>query len=217
MKKLIVSMMFLAATLQVTSAQTNSGGIEAAVAKLDNARTAKDYEILSQDFLQLTATDGNNWLTWYYAAFCNAQTGWLYQRDGEKIEPFANTAEKQINKALSLIDTGSQKKELSEIYCIMAMANQDKVFINPQTYGAKFGPAAFRYIQMAQAANPQNPRALYLAGWQKFATPKMWGGNKTKAKELLVQARQLLEQEAGTNAAPHWGKTEVGDLLKQMK
>jgi len=217
MKKFIVSMTFLVAMLQVTSAQPNSGGLEAAVANLDNAKTAKDYEILSQDFLKLTTTDSNNWLTWYYAAFCNAQTGWLYQRDGEKIEPFAITAEEQINKALSLIDTGRQKKELSEIYCIMAMANQDKVFINPQTYGAKFGPTAFRYIQMAQAANPQNPRVLYLAGWQKFATPKIWGGNKTKAKELLVQASQLLEQETDANTAPHWGKTEVGDLLKQMK
>lgn len=217
MKKLIASMTLLAALLQVASAQTNSGGLEAAVAKLDNAKTATDYETLSQDFLKLTSTDSNNWQTWYYAAFCNAQTGWLYQRDGEKIEPFANTAEDQIKKALSLIDTGSQKKVLSEIYCIMAMANQDKVFINPQTYGAKFGPLAFRYIQMAQTANPQNPRALYLAGWQKFATPKIWGGNKTKAKELLVQASQLLEGETDANTAPHWGKSEVEALLKQMK
>ncbi|MCC6287816.1 MAG: hypothetical protein IT249_08020 [Chitinophagaceae bacterium] len=216
MKTLIASVL-LAAILQTTIAQTNSGGFETAVAKLNNAKTAKDYEATAEDFLKITETESNNWLAWYYAAFCNAQTGWLYQRDGEKIEPFANTAEEQINKALSLIDTSSQKKELSEVYCIMAMVNQDKVFINPQTYGPKFGPAAFRYMYLAQSANPQNPRALYLVGWQKFATPKAWGGDKAKAKELLLQANHLLVQEVTTGTSPHWGKTEVEALLKQIR
>jgi hypothetical protein len=72
-------------------------------------------------------------------------------------------------------------------------------------------------MSMAQSANPANPRALYLLGWQKFATPKAWGGDKTKAKELLTTAKQQLESNTAPGIFPHWGKTEVEDLLKQIK
>ncbi|MBS1496989.1 MAG: hypothetical protein JST09_04930 [Bacteroidetes bacterium] len=68
-----------------------------------------------------------------------------------------------------------------------------------------------------QSVNPQNPRAFNLVGWQKFATPKAWGGDKAKAKELLQQANQLLMQESDAGVSSHWGKTEVEELLKQIK
>ena len=218
MKKVIFMTMTACVILAASYAQdTNDQPLQAAVTKLDKATTPKEYQQLATEFAGLAAQQKTNWLTWYYAAFCNAKIGWLYENDGEKIEPFANEAATQIKQALSLLDTATQKKELSEVYCVLSMVNRAKVFINPMTYGRQYGPVAGQYLQRAKKANPDNPRAIYLEGWEKYATPKMWGGDKKKAKELLEQALQQLNAQAATGNSPHWGKQEVEALLKKLK
>lgn len=181
---------------------------------LDKTKDVKGYQQLAESFSRIAETRKTDWLPYYYAALCNARIGWLYQNDGEQIEPYADKGDAQIRKALSLLDTSRQKKELSEVYCVLSMVNRAKVFINPMTHGRQYGPVATRYIQQAKVANPDNPRALYLEGWEKYFTPKMWGGDKTKAKELLQAARQKFDNEADGGAGqPHWGRQEVEDLL----
>jgi len=121
-----------------------------------------------------------------------------------------------IDQAESLIDTAAQKKELSEIYCVLSMVNRSRVFINPMSFGSKYGPIAARYTQLALKINPDNPRAKYLEGWAKYATPKLWGGDKKKAKELLLLAKQQLEAAPTAGINPHWGKKEVDELLSKL-
>jgi len=191
--------------------------MQAIVTRLDNANSVKDYEQLATTFERVADAQKTQWLPYYYAAFINAKIGWLKQDDPDNIEPFANKAEEEIKKAQALLDTSKQKKELSEVYCVLSMLNQAKVFINPQTYGPKYGPAAHQYMKLAEAANPDNPRVIYLEGWQKFATPKMWGGDKTKAKELLTAAKQKLESDSSPGIQPHWGKKEVEEILTRIK
>lgn len=218
MKKTIFMTMVAGFMLATVFAQdANEQQLQAAVARLDKATAVKDYRQLAIDFAGIAAQQKTNWLSWYYAAFCNAKTGWLYENDGDKIEPFANLAEEQIKKSLSLLDTATQKKELSEVYCVFNMMNRAKVFINPMTYGRQHGPVASQYLQRARSANPENPRVLYLEGWEKYATPKMWGGDKKKAKELLEQALLQLNAQAVTGNDPHWGKQEVEGLLAKLK
>jgi hypothetical protein len=190
--------------------------LETLVKKLDAATAVKDFQQLANDFAELAGQQPNNWLPWYYAAFCNAKIGWLYMEDGDKIEPFANKADEQIKKAYALLDTAKQKKELSEVYCVLSMVNRAKVYINPMTYGRTYGPPAGRYTQSARNADPSNPRALYLEGWEKYATPKMYGGDKKKAKELLEEAKQKFAG-SDTGANPHWGLQETEALLGKLK
>ena len=199
-------------------AQEINTQLQTTVAKLNTANTVKDYQQLAAEFLRIAEAQKTQWLPYYYAAFCNAKIGWLTQdSDPDNIEDYANKAEEEITKAESLLDTSNQKKELSEIYCVQMMQNQARVFINPQTYGPKYGPVAFNYTQKAKQLNADNPRMLYLLGWQKFATPKMYGGDKALAKQLLTEARQNLETESSSGVEPHWGKKEVDDILKQLK
>jgi hypothetical protein len=218
MKKAIFMMMAVCMTITATWAQdAQQQQLQGAIARLDKARDVKDYKQLATDFAGIAAQQKTNWLSWYYAAYCNAKVGWLYQNDGDKIEPFANLAGEQINTALALLDTAKQKKELSEAYCVFSMVERAKVFINPMTYGRKHGPAAAKYIQQALAANPNNARASYLEGWEKYSTPKMWGGDKKKAKVLLEQASQQLTAQGAAGSNPHWGRQEVDELLKELK
>jgi hypothetical protein len=216
------TMFLIAATLLLhvgTNAQeTFIQQMQPIVTKLDNANSVKDYQQLANDFLVIGNAQKTQWLPYYYAAFCNAKIGWLKQNDDpDNIESFANKAEEEIKKAQSLLDTSKEKKELSEIYCVYMMLNQARVFINPQTYGRQYGPIAFNYLQLAKQTNPDNPRMLYLQGWQKFSTPKMWGGDKVQAKQLLSAAKQKLASDPSSGIAPHWGSKEVEEILKQLK
>lgn len=218
MKKTFL-MIALVMTLAAASRAQDTGDkqLTAAVARLDQAKKAADYEKLANEFLQIANIQKTNWLSWYYAAFCNATSGWLRQEDPDNIEPFADKAEQQITKARSFLDTATQKKELSEVFVVLSMLNRARVYMNPATYGREYGPKASQYVKMAEAANGDNPRALYLDGWEKFATPKAWGGDKVRAKEILERAKQKLDSQPSAGTAPHWGKAEIDELLKQLK
>ncbi len=218
MKKLIVITAFLFMNVHTHAQDAYTQQMQSAVTKLDHANSINDYQQLAGYFAQLATVQTTKWLPHYYAAFCNAKIGWLKQdTDPDNIQIFADKADEEIKKALSLIDTSSQKKELSEIYCVQMILNQARVFINPETYGPKYGPAAFNFTRLAEKANADNPRMLYLAGWQKFATPKAFGGDKEKAKQLLTLAKEKLEAQSSTGIGPRWGKREVNELLQQIK
>lgn len=216
MKKTVFALLALLSCCCTLSAQDAGSDLQRAVTALDQAKNARDYEALEQTFSNIAATQRNNWLPYYYAAYCDAKIGFLYQEDGEKIEPYSNRGEAWAQKAQSLLDTTQQKNELSELYTVMSMVYRTKVFINPMTYGRQFGPLSSRLLQKARQLNPQNPRALYVAAWEKYYTPKTWGGDKEQARQLASQSLQLLEKEAA-GTQPHWGKAENTELLGKYK
>lgn len=189
--------------------------LQAGVTALDNASQPADYHRLETYFVRLGETDPVNWLPWYYAAFCNAQIGFIYEKDGERIEPFSNRGEQQIKKALSLLDTARQKAELAEVYVVMNRIYQSKVFINPMTYGPKYGPLAHQYLKLAQQLSPENPRVIFLDAWMKYNAPKMYGGDKEKARELAALALEKLSASAARGNAPHWGERECREILNR--
>jgi hypothetical protein len=192
--------------------------LNAAVTQLDKAKTAKELQGLSAQFIGLTGSQPNNWLPYYYAALCNAKIGFLYQDDGERIEPFANDGESYAKKAQELLKAASgSNKDKAELLTVMSMVYRTRVFINPMTYGPQYGPTAQQYLDQALKLDPDNPRALYLEGWTKYATPKMWGGDKDKAKTLLQAASEKLQQQDASGVQPHWGKTEIDAMLAKFK
>ena len=194
------------------------------VDKLDNTASVAGYQALANDFIRVTTAYPNEWMGYYYAAYCYTRIAWSYQDNGEKIEPFARQAETLIRKAESL--AGSDNKAISEIYCVFSMVDRAYIFISPMSNGRTYGPPANQYIEKAKKANPDNARALYLDGWVKYNTPKLWGGDKKAAKELLQQALEKLKASPASpaNSAspastvfPHWGKADIELLLAQYK
>ena len=190
MKKLVFTTLALLSTYFSSGAQTKTAtdALQNAVTKLDRATKAGDYEGLEKTFLGIAEQEKKNWLPYYYAAFCNAKIGFLKQDDGDGIEPFSNRGEDQAKRAKALLDTVGQKKELSELYTVLSMVYRTKVFINPMTYGRKYGKLSQEYRIKAQALNPQNPRAIYVKAWEMYKTPKLWGGNKELGKQLAEQS-----------------------------
>jgi hypothetical protein len=213
MKKTILTLAIISFGWVASFAQQT---LQASVSKLDQAETVKDFEVLANEFSQLANQQQKEWLPHYYAAFCNAKIGWLKFEDPDNIEPYADKADEEIQKARELLDSTTQKKEMSEVYCVLSMVNRARVYINPMTYGRQYGIPAGQYTQLARRSNPDNPRALYIEGWEKYATPKLYGGDKKKAKELLTTAKQKLESNVAQDASPHWGKKEVEELLEKL-
>lgn len=217
MKKTILLLaLFAFGATALFSQQPDDQVLKAPVSKLDKAKTVEDYEQLADEFLQVAEKQQTEWLPYYYAAFCNARIGWLKMDDPDNIEPYADKADEEIQKARELLDSAAQPKEMSEVYCVLSMVNRARVYINPMTYGRQYGIPAGQYTQLARRANPDNPRALYIEGWEKYATPKLYGGDKNKAKELLTSAKQILQQNS-PGVSPRWGLQEVNELLAKLK
>jgi len=218
MKKFIIILFVSIALFNITgNANHPSKELEALVLKLEKISKQDDYIKLADEFKKVTENEKSNWLAFYYTALCNAKVAWLrIESDPENIEPFSSKASEFAKQALTMIDTAAQRKEASEIYAVLSMAYRAYVYINPMTYGREYGTAAGRYTQLARKFNPENPRALFMEGWEKYATPKAYGGNKAKAKELLESARQKLSLNTSIGIAPHWGKTEIEDLLRKI-
>lgn len=185
------------------------------ITRMNTAVSTSDYQSLANDFTRISGAYPNEWLGYYYAALCNARIAWTYQNDGDKIGPFLKPAETQIQKAESL--AGTDNKSLSEIYCVRSMIDRAYIFISPMSNGRKYGPAANELIEKAKKANPDNPRALYLEGWVKYNTPKLWGGDKSKAKELFTLALEKLKGAANDTPFPHWGKVDCDNSLALYK
>jgi hypothetical protein len=212
MKKLIIIILSCICITSFAQAPDYTQQLEASVKKLDQAKTVSDFQQLEKSFIQLGNMKKTDWLPYYYAALCNAKTGFLLQDDGEKIEPISIKGEAQIKKSESLADK-ADSKTLAEIYVVQSMIYRTKVFINPMTMGREFGTLSDQFLKKAQALDPANPRVMYVEAWNKYYTPKMWGGDKTLAKEIAGKVIQKFTGAAFTTA-PHWGRSESEILLK---
>ncbi|KAA2238735.1 hypothetical protein F0L74_21195 [Chitinophaga agrisoli] len=210
MKKMFLMLTAVVMLLQVY-AQDNQ--LTATVAQLDKAKTVKDYQALATKFASAANTQKTNWLPFYYAAYCNARIGFMLEDDGERVEPFANDAETYGKQAEALLKGSTDKHQQAELYAVLFMVYRSRVFINPMTYGREYGIRSQQYLDKAAQLDPQNPRVLYLQSWVKYYTPKMWGGDKEKAKTLATEALSKLQAQTATGEQPHWGKAESEEIL----
>jgi hypothetical protein len=217
MRKIILLAVCILSLYMDVNAQGYTAQMQNSVDELNKATTIDDYHKLGSDFSRIASGNKNEWLPYYYAAYCYAKIGWLHQYNPEKIEPFADQAAIQIDKALRLVEAEAAKKPLSEVYCVLSMINRARVFVNPVTQGSKYGPLAYNYAQKALEVNIDNPRAMYLDAWDKYNAPVAFGGDKKKARELLEKAILVLGGESPTDLNPHWGKEDCETLLKRYK
>jgi len=214
MKKLFIITCLLS-SIGIQDAIAQEQDLTQALKQLDQAEELGDYELLAATFEQIALEQPTDWLPPYYAAYCHAKIGFMLQDAGEAIEPYSNSGEEQIKQSISLIDTSNNKKAFSEALTVLSMVYRTKVFINPMTYGRTYGIKSQNCLQKALELDADNPRAIYLAAWVKYYTPKTWGGDKEKAKELASKSLALLGGATNTASNPHWGTKENKELLSK--
>jgi tetratricopeptide (TPR) repeat protein len=193
--------------------------MEAKIALIDSTHTAEGFTDLANAFERIADAEKNQWLAYYYAAYCNASAGTMAGAGGDmmaakadKTDPYADKADKQIKKAEELA------KSNSEIFIVKKMIATLRMLGDPMNRYMTYGPEAKAMLDEAKKLNPENPRVYVLEGQDKFYTPEQFGGSKEEAKVLFEKAQKLYETfKPETSIHPDWGKSQVAYFLSQYK
>ena len=193
--------------------------MEAKIALIDSAHTVEGLTDLANAFERIADAEKNQWLAYYYAAYCNASAGIIAGAGGDmmaakadKTDPYADKADKQIKKAEELA------KNNSEIFIVKKMIATLRMLGDPMNRYMTYGPEAQAMLDEAKKLNPENPRVYILEGQDKFYTPEQFGGSKDEAKVLFEKAQKLYETfKLETSIHPNWGKSQVAYFLSQYK
>jgi hypothetical protein len=191
--------------------------MESKIALLDSANTVEKLTDLANAFERIADAEKNQWLPYYYAAFCNATAGTLTGAGGDmmaakadKTDPYADKADKQIKKAEELA------KSNSEIFIVKKMIATLRMLGDPMNRYMTYGPEAQAMLDEAKKLNADNPRVYLLEGQDKFYTPEQFGGSKAEAKILFEKAQTLYGTfKPETSIHPNWGKNQITYFLSQ--
>ena len=193
--------------------------MEAKMAAVDTTITVQGLTDLANAFERIADAEKNQWLAYYYAAYCNATAGLMAGSGGDmmaakadKTDPYADKADKQIQKAEELM------KDNSEVFVVKKMIATLRMIGDPMSRFMTFKPAADQALETAKKIDPNNPRVYLLEAQDKFYTPEQFGGSKDEAKVLFEKSKQLYETfKPGSTIHPNWGKNTVAYFLSQYK
>ena len=193
--------------------------MEGKIAVLDTAQSVTALTELANAFDRIASAEKNQWLAYYYAAYCNASAGLRAGSDGDmmaakadKTDPYADKADQQIKKAEELM------KNNSEIFIVKKMIATLRMIGDPMNRYMTYGPEAASMLEEAKKINPDNPRVYLLEGQDKYYTPEQFGGSKEEAKELFEKSNKLFESfKAESSIHPSWGKSQIDYFLSLYK
>lgn len=182
------------------------------IAAIDTSfRNPQNLLGLANNFERIALAEKNQWLPYYYAAFC--QVNYTYMEpDKSKVDAIADKATSLINKADSL------QAQNSEISCIKSMIASSHMMVNPMQRYMEYGPVGASEIENAMKQDPSNPRPYYLKGQGLKYTPEQFGGGCKTAAPLLQTAMDKFGAFQPASAiAPNWGKQRTEMLLNECK
>jgi hypothetical protein len=193
--------------------------MEPKMAAIDTTISVQGLTDLANAFERIADAEKNQWLAYYYAAYCNASAGLMVASEGDlmssktdKTDPYADKAEKQLSKAEELM------KDNSEIFVVKKMIATLRMIGDPMNRFMTYGPQATEALETAKKLDANNPRVYLLEAQDKFYTPEQYGGSKEEAKVLFEKSKQLFESfKPASSIHPNWGKGTVTYFLSQYK
>ncbi|MES2848883.1 MAG: hypothetical protein V4685_07485 [Bacteroidota bacterium] len=182
------------------------------IAELDSGFKNPSYLLtVANNFERVANAEKTQWLPFYYAAFCQVNSGFMEQ-DKTKVDAIADKATELIKKADSLNPNNS------EISCIKSMIASCHMMVDPMSRWQEYGGESNSNMQAAMTQDPTNPRPYYLKGQGLKYTPKQFGGGCETAKPVLQTA---LDKYATFTAAsdihPNWGKEITQKIFDECK
>ena len=215
MKRIFLTLLFtgsVAAAALAQSAQFQEA-MTKQTADLDSSSsfTAEVLQQKSNTFERIADAEKSQWLPYYYAAYTQIMQA-LILKDKDKIDPLADKAEGNLDKAEALSPRNS------EIACLRSLVASARLMVDPMSRGQQYGQEAASQLEQAKAYNPENPRVYMLEGQSLFFTPEQFGGSKPKAKTTLELALEKFAAfKPESNIAPHWGEPYTRELLSKAQ
>lgn len=180
------------------------------IAQLDSAVIKGGFNELANNFERIANAEKDQWLPYYYAAYSQVMHAYA-QQDLSKIDPIASKATDLINQAKALAGGAN-----SEIHVVESMIASAFVSVDPNVRWVQYGKGSLVNMQMAQATNPNNPRAFYLEAINLCITPPEFGGNRAKSIEMLNKVMTMhAEFEPASAVHPTWGVVGAQLYLQQ--
>lgn len=180
------------------------------VAELETAMEKGTLPDLAASFERIADAEKNQWLPYYYAAYCNVMLAFIEQ-DKSKTDGIADKADQLLKKAEDL--AGGENSETCVIKSMIATAH---MMVDPQSRFMQYGQASAMQLTKAKSLDPTNPRPVYLEGTTKFHTPEQFGGGKALAKPLFAKALEMYDKfKPASELHPVWGKGATTYFLAQ--
>lgn len=220
MKKSILFFVLLLSVslLQAQMPEKFVKAMEAKVSLIDSTTTSEGYIELANSFERIANAEKNQWLPFYYAAFCQVMSGYFSMGDNpmggdaSKIDPIADKAKELLDKAEAL------EPNNSEIFLVRKMVHSLHMMGNPMQRYMSDGQAATEALEKAKKLNPDNPRIYLQEAQDKYYTPEQFGGSKDEAKRLFEKAYKQYEIfKPASSIHPNWGLSQVNYFLSQFK
>lgn len=182
------------------------------IALIDSAfKNPQSLLDLSNKFERIAVAEKNQWLAYYYAAFCQVNYSYM-EKDKTKIDAIADKATELIDKADVLNPNNS------EISCIKSMIASSHMMVNPMQRFQEYGPEAQSFLDAAMQQDATNPRPEFLKGQGLKYTPEQFGGGCATAKPVLQSALAKYGTfKPASDIHPTWGKERVALLLSECK
>ncbi len=215
MKKLIILSAIMVVSI-ATQAQTDKyiGAMAKNLSSISEAfADPAKLLTLANNFERIATAEKNEWLPYYYAAFCQVNYGFMkLQTEPDKLDGFADKATELINKADSLMPNNS------EISCIKSMIASCHMMVNPMQRWQEYGAESQSNMEKAMQQDPTNPRPYLLKGQSLKYTPDQFGGGcKTAKPELQTALEKYGIFKPVSEMHPNWGKEQVEQILTECK
>jgi hypothetical protein len=213
MKKLIIitaAIVLSASTFAQSEKFTPA--MKVAIAEIDAAFTKPaNFLTLANKFERIAVAEKNQWLPYYYAAYCQVNYGFMEQ-DKSKVDGIADKATALINVADSMMPNNS------EISCIKSMIASCHMMVDAMTRWQEYGAESTGNMEKAMQQDPTNPRPYMLKGQSLKYTPEQFGGGCKTAKPALQTALDKYATfKPASELHPNWGAMYTEGLMKECK
>ena len=213
MKKLILSVIVLLATV-VAFAQSEkfTAAMKKNLGAMDSSfKNPPELLNVANNFERIANAEKNQWLPYYYAAFCHVNYGFMEQ-DKDKIDGYADKASLLIGRADSLSPNNS------EISCVKSMIASCHIMVNPMQRWQEYGQESSSNMEAAMQQDATNPRPYFLKGQGLKYTPEQFGGGcKTAKLQLQTALDKYAAFKPASDISPNWGKERTEVLIKDCK
>lgn len=205
MKRLLLSLTLLISFTTFAQNEKFIKGMQKALAEMEAAKSVAEMQNASATFERIGEAEKNQWLPFYYAAYCLTNIGWMDQKSDK---------DQLAIKANALLAKAEAIEKNSEIYIIRSMVATQQMLVDPQTRWQSFGAESAKALATAKALDANNPRVYFLEGSALAQTPAAFGGGKDKAKPVLQKSVELYKTfKPASVLHPTWGQKLAEDAL----
>ncbi len=185
--------------------------MKSAISMMDTSSSIEFLQYAANDFERIGDAVEDEWLPYYYCAYCYVQINYLLKADKER-DIYVDKAVEFNNKADNI------SPDNSEIYVMKGFILQARMNIDPMTRGMKYNSECITMFKEAIELNPENPRSYLWYGVNLYNTPSFLGGGKEKALTLLQKAAMKFDAfKPESEIHPDWGKAYANKMLSKYQ